>query len=349
MTSDELLAISIVWGFIFIYSVMATMDFGAGFWSMLYVNKRNTKASSIANRYLSPTWEVTNVFIVAIVVALITFFPGAIYTLGSVLLIPGSIILILLAIRSGFLAFSHSVKGYERLLVIISGVSGFIIPALLILVLPITHGGFVDNRNGVPYLSFSELLTSLSSYAFIAFAISSTLFLSALLLADYSNVAKEEDAYLSYRKDAIITGPISFFSALLIMLTIKQDANWLYEGMVQDVHLLILSVLLFLGAGLALFIPKRSQKGRPRLAIILITIQYFLASYVYGKAHLPYLIYPTITINDAFTHPNTFKALFITYIFAFLILFPGFYYFWKIFMKDQKYVEGKKVSSDNKH
>ncbi len=40
-TTDALLAISIVWGFIFIYAVMASMDFGAGFWSMIYMNKNS--------------------------------------------------------------------------------------------------------------------------------------------------------------------------------------------------------------------------------------------------------------------------------------------------------------------
>lgn len=89
ITMDALIAISIVWGFVFIYAVMATMDFGAGFWSMIYLNREQTKATNIANRYLSPTWEVTNVFIVAIVVALFSFFPGATFVLGTVLLILG--------------------------------------------------------------------------------------------------------------------------------------------------------------------------------------------------------------------------------------------------------------------
>lgn len=74
ISTDALIAISIIWGFVFIYAVMATMDFGAGFWSMIYLNKEHMKATDIANRFLSPTWEVTNVFIVAIVVALFSFF-----------------------------------------------------------------------------------------------------------------------------------------------------------------------------------------------------------------------------------------------------------------------------------
>lgn len=342
MTADSLLAITVLWGFVFIYAVMATMDFGAGFWSMIYINKEKTNATNIANRYLSPTWEVTNVFIVAIVIALVSFFPGATFILGTVLLLPGSFILILLALRSAFLVFSHVAKDYEKALTYVSGISGFIIPALLMLVLPITHGGYIEVVNDVHQLQFDVLLTSPNSYAFMGFAISSTLFLSSLLLADYSNVADELEAYRVYRRDALILGPISLIMAFFIMLTLKIEANWLYSNMLEYLPFLIGSIVSFLIAGAALFLPSAKHKqriGQPRLAVIAVTIQYLLASYAYGRAHLPYMIYPDVTIQSGFTHPNTFRALFITYIIGFLILFPGFIYFWKLFMKDKRYLK----------
>jgi cytochrome bd ubiquinol oxidase subunit II len=340
--TNELIAITVLWGFIFIYAVMATMDFGAGFWSMVYMNREKTKATNIANRYLSPTWEVTNVFIVAIVVALFSFFPGATFLLGTVLLIPGSIILLLLAIRSAFLVFAHIAKEYKKALTYISGISGLIIPALLISVLPITHGGFIETVDGVARLRMDKLFTSPHEYAFIGFAISSTLFLSSLLLADYSNVANELEAYQIYRRDALVLGPISLLMALFIMLTMQNEATWLYEQMMNYLPWIIGSIAMFFVAGIALFLPPAKQttvKGRPRLAVVAIVVQYFLASYAYGKAHLPYMIYPDVTIQSGFTHPNTFRALFTSYIVGFVILFPGFVYFWRLFMKDKRYLQ----------
>ncbi|AVM25135.1 hypothetical protein FZC68_12000 [Bacillus pumilus] len=342
VTTDALIAITILWGFVFIYAVMASMDFGAGFWSMIYMNREQTKAANIANKYLSPTWEVTNVFIVAIVVALFSMFPGATFVLGTVLLIPGSIILLLLALRSGFLVFSHSLpKKYRKAVTYISGISGFIIPSILIMVLPITHGGFIFQENDVYSLDLGLVFTSANVYSFIGFAIFSTLFLSSLLLADFSNVADEDEAYSIYRRGALITGPLSLMMAFFIMLTLRSEANWLFTKMMQNIPILLVSLLMFLLAGLALFLPNsrfKNRKGRPRLAVIAITIQYFLASYVYGRAHLPYMAYPDITIMSGFTDPVTFRALFITYIVGFIILFPGFYFFWKLFMKDKRYI-----------
>lgn len=340
--TDSLLAITVLWGFVFIYAIMATMDFGAGFWSMIYINKEKTKATNIANRYLSPTWEVTNTFIVAIVVAVYSMFPKAAYTLGTVLLIPGSIILLLLSIRSAFLVFSNIALEYRKPLTYISGISGMIIPGILMSVLPITHGGFVDFTGEKQSLDLVGLFSTANEYAFFGFALSSTLFLSSLLLADYSNVSHEDEAYTVYRRDAIILGPISLLMAFFIILTLKYDATWIYEKMMTDLWLLFLSLVFFLIGGMALFLPSKkgsTKKGRPRLAIISVTIQYLIASYVYGKAHLPYIVYPEVTITSAFTSPSSFHALFATYIAGFIILFPGFYFFWKLFMHDKKYLQ----------
>ena len=342
--ADALIAITILWGFVFIYAVMATMDFGAGFWSMIYMNREKTKATNIANRYLSPTWEVTNTFIVALVVAIYSLFPTAAYTLGTILIIPGSIILLLLALRSAFLVFSNIAIEFKKPLTYISGITGIIIPGLLISVLPITHGEFVDYGNGVANLNLYRLFTSPNVYAFIGFAISSTLFLSSLLLADYSKASNEMKAYQVYLRDGKILGPISLLMAFLIMLTLPNDAEWLYNRMMDDFPLLLISVGFFLIVGIGLYAPSPFQKGvkgMPRLSVIAVTIQYLIASYVYGKAHLPYIVYPNVTIHSAFTDPNSFRAVFITYIVGFAILFPGFIYFWSIFMNDKRYLRQK--------
>lgn len=343
---DAYIAITVLWGFVFIYAVMATMDFGAGFWSMFYINRKKTTVTNIANRYLSPTWEVTNTFIVALVVAVYSMFPKGAYTLGTILLIPGSIILLLLSIRSAFLVFSHIAEEYKKLLTYISGLCGILIPGLLISVLPITHGNFIDISSGRQTLDLFSLFTSPNEYAFFGFAICSTLFLSSLLLADYSKAAEEFDAYAVYRNNAIFIGPISLFMAFLILLTLKGEAIWIYQEMMKDLPLLSLSLTCFLIGELGLFMPSLNKrvKGMPRLSVIATTAQYLLGSYVYGKAHLPYMVYPHVTIQDAFTDPSSFRAIFATYIVGFAILFPGFIYFWSLFMNDKRYLRQKKHS-----
>ncbi|WP_026695776.1 cytochrome d ubiquinol oxidase subunit II [Peribacillus kribbensis] len=334
--TDEILGITLIWGFVFIYAVMGAMDFGAGFWSMIYINRDKTNVTNIANRYLSPTWEVTNVFIVALVVAIYSMFPRAAYSLGTILLIPGSLILLLITIRSAFLVFSHAAEKYKRLLIYVSGITGILIPGLLIAVLPISQGGYVIEQNGRESLSLGLLFTSPNVYAFIAFAIISSLFLSSLLLADYSKTAGDLRAYGVYRRDALITGPISLICAFLIMVTLKTEANWIYIKMMDNLPLLITSAACFILTGALLMIPGgKGLKGIPRLAVIVTIIQFLLAGFVYGRAHLPYIIYDNETIRTGFTDPSSFRAVFIVYVVGFAILFPGFYFFWRLFMRDR--------------
>ncbi|MFY0543778.1 cytochrome d ubiquinol oxidase subunit II [Brevibacillus sp. H7] len=341
--TDTIIAVTLLWIFVMIYSVAASIDFGAGFWSMVYVNHEKTRATNIANRYLSPSWEVTNVFIVLIVVALVTFFPGAIYTLGTVLLIPGSLVVLLLLIRSAFLVYAHMVPKYNKMLSIVSGITGILIPALLIAVLPITQGGFVKRTEGVPMLDWKELLTSPHVLSYIGLAIASTLFLSSLLLSDYSFVSNEKQAFEIYRRDAVLLGPVTLLMALLTLQTMRWEAAWLYDKLFGYLPWLIVSALCFFLGYILLLLPQQVKLGLhlPRLAVISVTVQYLLASYAYGAAHLPYIVYPDITIQSGFTDPATFRALFVSYLVGFAILIPGFIFFWRMFMKDEAYLRQK--------
>ncbi|MBO8163449.1 MAG: cytochrome d ubiquinol oxidase subunit II [Brevibacillus sp.] len=338
--TDTVIAITLLWIFVIIYSVAASFDFGAGFWSMVYLNHKQTKATSIANRYLSPSWEVTNVFIVLIVVGLVSFFPGATYKLGTVLLLPGSLVVLLILLRSAFMIFSHLVNKYDKALNIVSGVTGLIVPALLISVLPITQGGFIETADGAERLLLGDLILSPHGLSYIGLAVSSTLFLSSLLLADYSFVANEQRAFAVYRRDAMLLGPLTLLMAVLTFVTMEHAAPWLYDNLWRYLPWLIASAGCFFIGYTALLLPqqKRFLVHLPRIAVISIVVQYLLASYAYGAAHLPYIVYPDVTIESGFTHPNTFRALFASYLVGFAILTPGFLYFWRLFMTDNRYL-----------
>ncbi|UFJ39573.1 cytochrome d ubiquinol oxidase subunit II [Brevibacillus humidisoli] len=338
--TDTLLAITLLWIFVVIYSVAAAFDFGAGFWSMVYLNHDQTRATTIANRYLSPSWEVTNVFIVLIVVGLVSFFPGATFKLGTVLLVPGSLVVLLILIRSAFMIFSHLVQKYHKMLSVVSGITGLIVPALLISVLPITQGGYIEDIDGVERLLLGELLTSPHGLAYVGLAVTSTLFLSSLLLADYSYVAGEKQAFAVYRRDAILLGPLTLLMAMLTLVTMERAAPWLYARLWDYLPWLIASAACFFVGYITLLLPqeRRFLLHLPRIAVISVIVQYLLASYAYGAAHLPYVVYPDVTIESGFTHPNTFRALFVSYIVGFALLTPGFLLFWRMFMKDSRYL-----------
>ncbi|MFC7062880.1 cytochrome d ubiquinol oxidase subunit II [Halobacillus seohaensis] len=336
----SIIAITLLWSLLFIYSILGSLDFGAGFWGMIYGQSNKTGASQIANRFLSPAWEVTNVFFVIFVVALVSFFPFATTMLGSVLLIPVGLGLVLLTIRTTFMVFAKHANKYKRVLVITSGVTGLIIPALLVSILPITLGGFIKIVDDYPQLQYGELLTHPTLYMHIAFGLSTELFISAVFLMDYAKEAEDWSAYHTYRLHAKWLGPVSIIIAMLTIGTMPEEASWLVSNIEANPLWFGLSILFFLLGYASLYFKRSSGRhGLARLAVIFIIIQYAIAIYAYGSAHLPYLIYPDLTVADGFTNPTVFYHLLIVYAVGFSILIPAFILFWKLFLKDQRYLK----------
>lgn len=88
----ELIGICVLWAFLFGYVIIASIDFGAGFYNAYSVlTNRSDILSNVIKRYLSPVWEVTNVFLVFFFVGIVGFFPQTAFYYGTTLLVPVSI------------------------------------------------------------------------------------------------------------------------------------------------------------------------------------------------------------------------------------------------------------------
>jgi cytochrome d ubiquinol oxidase subunit II len=338
--TDPTLAIAILWFFLLIYALAGSVDMGAGFWALVYGRQKDTKAAMIANRFLSPSWKVTNTFLVLLVVALVGFFPRGAFVLGTALLMPVSLVLILLTIRSAFMVFAYTAQVYILPLQWVSGITGFLIPGLLISILPATLGGFVVLENGAPVLLLSKLAASPTLYAYVSFGIASELYLSALFLSDYAQEGEDMNTYRKYRKAAILLGPFALATGILATYAMLPEAEWMVVRMRGQILWFILSLLAFIIAYTALWNKSASgETGRPRQAFVWTAVQYTLASIGYGAAHMPYLVYPHLTIEQGFTNPMMFHSLLIGYSVGTLILLPVFVWFWRLFLKDKRYIK----------
>jgi len=340
--NEALWGISLIWALVFIYAIAGSVDFGAGFWAMIYQRHKDAHAATIANRYLSPLWEVTNVFLVLFAVSLVGLFPSAAFALGSVLLVPGDLILILLTIRTVFMAYTHVVHKFQYLLRIISGVTGLLIPALLMTVFPIAQGGYLSHAGEVYHLSLSGLLAHWTTYTYILLGILSELFISSVVLADYARVAEDPSAYRVYRRHALRLGPVAMVSALLVLWGIPSSASWLRNDLFAQGWLFVVSGIFFI-IGIFIFWVARSVEQKVyRLGVIAVVLQYAFAMLAYGRAHLPYIVYPGITVQGSFTNVEMFRAALLVLIIGIAILFPGFVWFWRLFLESKSYAgEGR--------
>ncbi|MGD8192665.1 cytochrome d ubiquinol oxidase subunit II [Brevibacillus ginsengisoli] len=333
----ELLGITVLWIFLYGYIIVASIDFGAGFFSFYSrLIKRDQLVNNVIARYLSPVWEVTNVFLIFFIVGLIGFFPDTAYYYGTALLVPGSIALVLLALRGSFYAFDHYGARNSTVYQFIYGVTGLFIPASLATVLTISEGGFIRVEGGQVILEMRQLFTNSYSWAVVLLAIVSVLFISASFLTYYANKAKDRGATTLLRSFAIGWSLPTIFASFLVFLSIRKHNSEHFAKMLDTSGLFLLSFGCFLVA-LSLLLKKRNYGW----AFVFVMLQFACAFFGYGISHLPYLLYPYITITDSITSPEMGFALVVGFIAGLCLLVPSLILLMRLFLFDAKYVQGK--------
>ena len=292
--------------------------------------------TNIIQRYLSPVWEVTNVFLVFFFVGIIGFFPKTAFYYGTTLLIPVSFGIILLAIRGSYYAFetygARGHKGYSFMY----GLAGILIPASLSIVLTISEGGFIDMVNGNPVLDYWKLFTSPLTWAIVVLSIAATLYISAVFLTWYANKAHDVEATNMIRKYALIWALPTIITAGGIIVELRNHNPEHYSNIQNFWPMFLISFLMFIGT--LWLIWKRRNYG---LAFLLLVGQFAFAFFGYGASHYPYLLYPYLTIYDSFTNPAMAISLIVVFIMGLGLLIPSLYLLMRLFLFDKDYVRGK--------
>ncbi|MFF2091232.1 cytochrome d ubiquinol oxidase subunit II [Paenibacillus sp. NPDC058174] len=335
--SYEVVGITVLWTFLFGYLIVASIDFGAGFFSY-YSSITGTRhvIHAIINRYLSPVWEVTNVFLVFFFVGFIGFFPDTAYYYGTALLIPGSIAIVLLAVRGAYYAFNHYGSRSKKIYTLMYGASGLLIPAALSTVLTISEGGYIKvGEDGKVVFLARELFTSSYSWAVVLLALVSVLYISAMFLSFYAHKAGDLPAFQVVRKYALAWSLPTIISSLLVFFAIHNHNREHFNNMLDRSWMFALSFVFFLIA--VYFVWKKKRLG---LSFVCVILQFAFAFYGYGSAHLPYILYPYLTIHDNFTSPSMAIALIIAFILGLLLLIPSLYLLMRLFLFNTSYVKG---------
>lgn len=333
----EILGISVLWTFLFGYILVGAIDFGAGFFNAYsLITGKQRILTNVIQRYLSPVWEVTNVFLVFFFVGIIGFFPKTAFYYGTTLLVPVSLGIILLAIRGSYYAFetygARGHKGYSFMY----GLAGLLIPASLSIVLTISEGGFIDMVDNNPVLDYWKLFTSPLTWSIVLLSIAATLYISAVFLTWYANKAGDREATDLLRKYALIWSLPTIITAGGIIFELRKHNPEHYTNIQTFWPMFLLSGLLFIGTVWLLL--KRKNYG---LAFGLLTGQFIFAFFGYGASHYPYLLYPYLTIYDSFTNPAMAISLVIAFVLGLCLLIPSLFLILRLFLFNKDYVRGK--------
>ncbi|MDK4104307.1 cytochrome d ubiquinol oxidase subunit II [Staphylococcus pseudintermedius] len=336
----EVIGITVLWIFLFGYIIVASIDFGAGFFSLhAKLFGQSHEINDLIQRYLNPVWEVTNVFFVFFFVGIVGFFPDTAYYYGTVLLIPGSIALILLSIRGAFYAFENYGQDSKLSWLMLYAVSGLLIPASLSTALTISEGGYIiESSSGNVDLNWTELLLSPFGWAVVLLAIVSVLYISSGFLTFYAHRAKDTSAYQLMRKWFLMWGAPMIMMSLFVFLSLRIQNEAHFMSAVFDYGwLFIISFIAFAIAGVLTLLKKAHG-----IAFIFVIIQMDTAFFGYGLSKLPYILYPYVHIDDAVTNDSMALVLTIAFIGGLLLLLPSLFFILKLFVFDKDYVRGKK-------
>lgn len=336
--SLEILGISVLWTFLFGYVILASIDFGAGFFNAYSLLTGKEKVlSKVIQRYLSPVWSVTNVFFVFFYIGIVGFFPKTATYFGTILLVPGSIALILMAIRGSYYAFEASRtkghKGYATMY----GISGILIPASLSVVLAIAQGGFASIENGDITLDYAALFTSPLSWSIVVLAIVAVLYISAVFLTWYASKANDEEATDLMRKYALIWALPLIIAASGIIIELRQHNEVFFDNIMNLWWMFAISFVMWV-----LTIWSIWRRRNYTFALWMLIGQFGFAFFAYGIAHYPYLLYPHLTVHEGFTNQAMAISLVVVFVLGLLMLIPSLYLLLRLFLFDKEYVQGKK-------
>lgn len=299
--SYEGIEIAVLWTFLYGYLIVASIDFGAGLF--LFYGKWKKKdqiINGIINRYLSPVWAASNVFLLFFFGGLLCFFPDAINYYGMALLVPGGIALALLVVRGLFYGFVNY-GARERLShLFIYGVTGLLIPVCLSTVLIISEGKFImELQDGRIHFVPEVLFTSPYFWSVLFLAIVSVLFISASFLTHYASRSGNMEAEEIFRRFALIWSGPTILASVVVFATLRIHNEWHFSRMI-DVSWMFIASLLFFVAAMYL-IALRKALG---VAFIMVMLQFGFAFFGYGVSHMPYLLYPYLTIREGMTSPQ---------------------------------------------
>lgn len=329
--------ITVLWIFLYGYLIVASIDFGAGFYA--YYGKVigiESVIGPVISRYLSPVWEVTNVFLVFFFVGIVGFFPDTAYYFGTALLIPGSVALILLAVRGSFYAFANYGAKKSNLYLLAYGATGLLIPAALSTVFTISEGGFLSVSANTVTLLMEELFFSAYSWAVVLLAISSVLFISSTFLTYYADHAEDKRALEWLRSFALWGGVPTIISSLFVFIALRNHNLEHFDNMVRLWWMFGLSLASFMIA--IWLIWRRKNYGT---AFVMVMLQFAFAFFGYGMSHLPYLLYPHLMLVNSVTNQTMGRALVVAFVAGLLLLVPSLVLLLRLFLFNAKYVKGE--------
>jgi cytochrome d ubiquinol oxidase subunit II len=308
-----------------LYILTGGADYGGGVWDLLASGKRANQQRELISKAIGPIWEANHVWLILVVVLLFTVFPRSFSLISISLHIPLTLMLIGIVLRGSAFAFRSYDTGRSRIRWgVLFASASTITPVLLGIIIGAIASGNITLSAFDFYRMYVKPWLALFPIAVGAL----TLALFAQLAAVYLTLETDDlDLQNDFRKRAILTSILTLILAALCYWLADNGAHFVFRNLHSGWWARTLKGF---SALLALLSFAALLTRRYRIARLCSAGFATMILWGWALAQFPYLIVPHFTIFDA-APDATLKLVLIALIAGSLLLFPSFYYLFRIF------------------
>ena len=314
------------------YVLLAGADFGGGVWDFFARGDRSRAQRDLISHALAPIWEANHVWLILVIVLLFTCFPAAFSTIAILLHIPLTLMLLGIVLRGS--AFIFRSYGSDRDVTQLRwgrvfAIASIVTPVLLGMCIGAvatgaiganaqnTSGSFVDLYLR-PWLTLFGLGVGLLALALFSF-------LAAVYLTVESEGTELQD---DFRTRALWAAGAVFVLAFGVLALSWTEAPMVRQMLMAGPWALPLHIITGIAAVTAIF---ALWTRRFRLARVAAAAQVTFILWGWAAAQYPYLLPPTLTIEQAAAPNRTLVLVLWALAIGACVLFPSLYYLFRVF------------------
>jgi cytochrome d ubiquinol oxidase subunit II len=315
------------------YVLTGGADFGGGLWDLLASGPRRAEQRELVASSIAPIWEANHVWLIVVVVMLFTAFPAAFGTLGVVMHIPLTLMLIGIVLRGSafvFRSYGSRARREARRWGLAFAIASMATPILLGMVIGALSSGAVGGASTrVGAGSFAEVFIRpwLAPFPVVVgcFALALFAFLAAVYLTlEARDAALRED----FRRRALFAAGGVFTLAAIALVLSMGAAPRVAAGVVTAPWSLLLHVLTGIAALAAI---ASLWRRRYRLARLAAGAQVSFILWGWALAQFPFVIPTTLTIRRAAAPTVTLELLVAGLAGGAIVLLPSLRYLFRTF------------------
>jgi cytochrome d ubiquinol oxidase subunit II len=326
--SLETVIAAVMVGSLVLYALSGGADYGGGVWDLFSFGPRSEKQRALIAKAIGPIWEANHVWLILVIVILFTAFPPAFAAIATALHVPITLLLIGIVLRGTAFTFrTYDVQrdDVQRRWSLVFSVASIITPVLLGVILGAIASGRIRFENGRLSSGFFDSWLAPFPIAVGFFA----LVLFAFIAAVYLTLETEDrELQEDFRLRSIVAGVAVGVLALTVFILSGTGAPAVRAGISRTWWALLLHVLTAVFA-IGAFVTLWTR--RYALARVCAGGQVTLILLGWAFAQYPNLVEPDIGIESAAAPRITLQLLLVALAAGALLLFPSYYYLFRIF------------------